>query len=43
MTDYKNYKAEDKSYNIIYMVRDGLGIMTVAILGYFGTVLIFTI
>jgi dethiobiotin synthetase len=37
MIDYKNYKSEEK-YPMILIVRDGLGTLALAILGYVSTV-----
>ena len=36
MKDYKSYVAESpkRDYSLIHMVRDGLGIMSFAIIGY---------
>lgn len=35
MTDYKNFKTEEKNYPKLSILRDGMGILTLAILGYF--------
>lgn len=34
MIDYKNYKADKPVYSLIHMIRDGVGVMVIAIAGY---------
>jgi len=46
MTDMKNYVSNDsktKHYSIIDTIRDGLGVLSIAIIGYFATVWLFAI